>query len=94
MRQYNFRKFERFTHNLTVTFKHGFVSEVINHGRFGTIDRKIDPMSIMFIYDMSKYVKSKNVPLAEMSQWIHACNENVNIQMTDQNTIILHNIKL
>ena len=88
------RNFEKYTNNLTITFKNGFVHEVINHGRFGKQNRKVDPLDIQFIWDMKQYVKTQKVPLSEMNQWIYWCNPNPSVALIDQSTMVIMNIKL
>lgn len=88
------RQFEVNTDNLTLTFKYGYLTEVITHGKYGQQDRKIPPNTIMFVSDMIDYVGTKKVPMFEMSQWLWHLNPDLQLSMVDENTIVMYNVKL
>jgi hypothetical protein len=90
-------KFVRRAHNITLTFTNGYLSKVeqliqVAKDKFRT--RTLKPKQVRFLYDMSVFFKTTRLPIFELMQWIKWKNEVINIEMVDEKTIKIIEIKL
>ena len=78
---------------LTLTFVNGIL-EKIERPRKDKPPVRYKVNEIQFLDDLSKYLKSKRIPMLEMMQWINHINDSINLEIVDGATIKLYDINL
>ena len=87
-------RFIRTPNHIDLTFTDGYLSNVEQYQEVTQKTRKLRVIDVEFLYDMSKFFKTRRLKMFDLMQWIHHMNSVVDVEIVNTNTVKFNNIKL